>query len=471
MSPHGPLLGPNDLLKGRYRIHGICGSGGFGAVYRATDVLTRHTVAIKENHQYRTFTRFEREAKLLMGLSHPNLPKVHEVFIDPSSGRAYMVMDFIDGITLQELVKRKGSLTWQEAQPIFAQVINPLTYLHQQKIVHRDVKPSNIIVTKRMETVYMEVDDWEEVTVPPPKLVENVISDKTDQERFGRGMNYWRDGRHLENLQRNGWTLSGACWGSTDAVGRRRLYQLEVTLTNHGPGERRCQCYDFRGRRLCKHLVALLLAWVHEPSLFTVISEKKEKRPVKRRVPQQVERQHAVLVDFGVAKVLEAVDPNRPRASSIVAWTDGYSPPEQYQSGVEVDARADQYALAATMVFALTGQTPDDALTRMEKFRNGQTTLPPKPADVPDAVWQAVEAAMRFQPEHRFENLEEFWEAVQGRRKAQPTTTPTPPKASALIKVMTKLAAAGQAIANMFRSSLTRISEVTNYGGIGRKTY
>ncbi len=89
------------------------------------------------------------------------------------------------------------------------------------------------------------------------------------------------------------------------------------------------------------------------------------------------------LVDFGVAKVLEAVDPNRPRSSSIVAWTDGYSPPEQYQSGVEVNARADQYALAATMVFALTGQIPDDAFTRMEKFRNGELTLPPKPADAP----------------------------------------------------------------------------------------
>ncbi len=407
-------------MQGRYRIDGIRGCGGFGAVYRASDLQTGETVAIKENHQHRTFSRFEREAKLLMGLSHPNLPKVRDVFTDAETGRAYMVMDFIDGETLQELVERRGSLKWQEAEPIFAHVVTALSYLHRQKIVHRDVKPSNIIVTRRVETVYVEVDDWEEVVVPPPKLDENVIARETDQGRFERGMNYWRDSWRLEDLQRSEWELSGACWGDIDAVGRRRRYQLSVTLTNNGVGERYCQCADFRGRRLCKHLVALLLAWVHEPHLFKVVAEKRVRRPIKRRVSKQVKRQHVVLVDFGVAKVLEAVDPNRPRSSSIVAWTDGYSPPEQYQSGVEIDARADQYALAATMVFALTGQIPDDAFTRMEKFRNGELTLPPKPEDVPDTVWQAIEVAMGFQPEQRFESVEEFWKAIGGQVSFKP---------------------------------------------------
>jgi len=76
------LLARGTILQGRYRIEAVRGCGGFGAVYRATDLKTRQTVAIKENQRHQTFQRFEREGKLLMQLSHPNLPKVHEVFVD-----------------------------------------------------------------------------------------------------------------------------------------------------------------------------------------------------------------------------------------------------------------------------------------------------------------------------------------------------------------------------------------------------
>jgi serine/threonine protein kinase len=394
----------------------VRGCGGFGAVYRATDLQTGQTVAIKENQRHQTFQRFEQEGKLLMQLSHPNLPTVHEVFVDQTTGRAFLVMDFIDGETLEEMLERlQRPLTWQEAQPILAQVINALNHLHRNKVIHRDISPSNIIVTKRYETVYGEMDDWEEVTVPPPRLNEDHIAKLTDNRRFEQGMNYWRDGWRLENLQRDGWTLTGNCWGDLNPVTRdRRYYHLTVTLTPKGISGQKCTCSDFRGRRLCKHLVALLLAWVHEPQRFKVVAEKKERRRVKRRVPRRVERQWVMLVDFGVAKVMEEVDPQRPRSSSFVVWKDGYSPPEQYASGVQVDARADQYALAATMVFALTGKTPDDAFTRMEKFRKGEPTLPPKPDGVPESVWKAIEVAMRFEPSQRFGSVTDFWKAVQG---------------------------------------------------------
>jgi serine/threonine protein kinase len=415
-TPQRQLLARGTILRGRYRIEAVRGCGGFGAVYRATDLQTGQTVAIKENQRHQTFQRFEQEGKLLMQLSHPNLPTVHEVFVDQTTGRAFLVMDFIDGETLEEMLERlQRPLTWQEAQPILAQVINALNHLHRNKVIHRDISPSNIIVTKRYETVYGEMDDWEEVTVPPPRLNEDHIAKLTDNRRFEQGMNYWRDGWRLENLQRDGWTLTGNCWGDLNPVTRdRRYYHLTVTLTPEGISGQKCTCSDFRGRRLCKHLVALLLAWVHEPQKFKVVSEKKERRPIKRQVPRQVERQHVFLVDFGVAKVMEEVDPKRPRSSSIVAWTDGYSPPEQYASGGQVDARSDQYALAATMVFALTGKTPDDVFTRMEKFRKGEPTLPPKPDGVPESVWKAIEVAMRFEPSQRFGSVTDFWKAVQG---------------------------------------------------------
>jgi serine/threonine protein kinase len=321
------LLARGTILRGRYRIEAVRGCGGFGAVYRATDLQTGQTVAIKENQRHQTFQRFEQEGKLLMQLSHPNLPKVHEVFVDQTTGRAFLVMDFIDGETLEEMLERlKRPLTWQEAQPILAQVINALNHLHRNKVVHRDIKPSNIIVTKRNEKV------------------------------------------------------------------------------------------------------------------------------------------HVFLVDFGVAKVMEEVDPKRPRSSSIVAWTDGYSPPEQYASGVQVDARADQYALAATMVFALTGKTPDDAFTRMAKFREGEPTLPPKPDGVPESVWKAIEVAMRFEPNYRFADVDEFLEAVSDQGKLPPE----PPKAKTKVDVIKDaiLVTIGGAIWGAIQGAILAAILVAKFGAI-----
>ena len=394
-----------------------------------------------------------------MQLSHPNLPTVHEVFVDQTTGRAFLVMDFIDGETLEEMLERlQRPLTWQEAQPILAQVINALNHLHRNKVVHRDIKPSNIIVTKRTETVYDGVDDWEEVVAPPPKLTEEDVARLTDDKRFEQGMDYWREGWRLENLLRDGWTLKGICWGN------QRSYYVSVTLESKRITGQTCDCSDFRGRRLCKHLVALLLAWVHEPQRFKVVSEKKERRPIKRQVPRQVERQHVFLVDFGVAKVMEEVDPKRPRSSSIVAWTDGYSPPEQYASGVQVDARADQYALAATMVFALTGETPDDAFTRMGKFRKGEPTLPAKPDGVPESVWKAIEVAMRFEPNYRFADVDEFLEAVSGQGKLPPE----PPKAKTKVDVIKDaiLVTIGGAIWGAIQGAILAAILVAKFGAI-----
>ncbi|MGQ9462882.1 MAG: serine/threonine protein kinase [Candidatus Fervidibacter sp.] len=241
-TPQRQLLGRGTVLKGRYRIDGVCGCGGFGAVYLATDLQTQNSVAIKENHQHRTFARFEREAKLLMGLSHPNLPKVHEVFQDAGTGRAYLVMDYVSGETLEEFVRRTGALGWTKAKPIFAQIVDALTYLHSRNIVHRDIKPNNIIMAIR----------WEEVVVPPPSLNGKVIYSEIDNRRYTRGRRLWQQGC-LIDLQRDGWLLSGVCQSGRV---KRKNYRVSIELQPGRIGNRSCECAYFYGRRLCTHLNA-----------------------------------------------------------------------------------------------------------------------------------------------------------------------------------------------------------------------
>ncbi|MFA0731318.1 MAG: hypothetical protein BKPUNTRY_000853 [Candidatus Fervidibacter sp.] len=410
-TPLRQLLGRGQLVGGRYQVECVCGCGGFGAVYRAIDIVTGTPVALKENHHHRTFPRFEGEARLLMNLTHPHLPKVRSVFFDPSTGRAYMVMDFVAGETLEALVKRRGRLSWQEAQPLFSQLVAAIAFLHQHGIVHRDIKPANIIVQRRWTQA--KVDEWEEVVLPPPALTEKQVARMSDATRFQRGRAYWQDGWRLQGLKRHGWTLSGTCLGG-ESPEDHLTYQVWAMLGNNGVVARFCDCPDFRKERFCKHLVALLLAWAHDPDKFQVVTEKIVHRVTQRPLQRPKPQWHAVLVDFGVAKVLEPVNPRRPRSSSLVAWADGYSPPEQYQNGATVGVQVDQYALAATLLFALSGETPPDALTRMALWREGKPDLPSKPFGLSPSIWQAIRIAMSFDPDHRFNSVVAFWEAVQG---------------------------------------------------------
>ena len=108
------LLSPGTLLRGRYRIEELLGCGGFGAVYRATDLSLGIPVAIKENLVPSSPSSFQREAKLLAQLRHPNLPKVTDYFSE--GGRQYFVMEFIEGDDLEDFVLRKGQLSWQETE-------------------------------------------------------------------------------------------------------------------------------------------------------------------------------------------------------------------------------------------------------------------------------------------------------------------------------------------------------------------
>ncbi|MBX7254024.1 MAG: SUMF1/EgtB/PvdO family nonheme iron enzyme [Candidatus Promineofilum sp.] len=144
-------LATGVILHNRYRIVKLVGQGGFGAVYRGWDTALDRPVAVKENFDTgpQAQRQFEREAKLLAGLRHPNLPVVIDHFILPGQGQ-YLVMDFVEGKSLTTLLsERGGPLDEAEVLPWMRQICAALTHLHTHTppIVHRDIKPDNIIIT------------------------------------------------------------------------------------------------------------------------------------------------------------------------------------------------------------------------------------------------------------------------------------------------------------------------------------
>lgn len=151
------LLVPNHQLKLRYRVVQQVGQGGFGAVYKAEDTqFGNRVVAIKEMSQSGLNTQeiaeateaFKHEALLLAGLSHPNLPHIYEQFYDV--GRWYLVMDFIDGETLEaRLLNKGGKLPVGEVLEVGIQLSQVLNYLHNRTppIIFRDLKPANVMMT------------------------------------------------------------------------------------------------------------------------------------------------------------------------------------------------------------------------------------------------------------------------------------------------------------------------------------
>ena len=143
-------LKTGSLLRHRYRIEGILGQGGMGAVYKAFDINLGVAVAVKENlfttEEYAR--QFRREATILASLRHPNMPRVTDHFVIEGEGQ-YLVMDFIKGVDLRERLEKRGSISEEEALPWFLEICDALVYLHSRNpaILHRDLKPGNIKVT------------------------------------------------------------------------------------------------------------------------------------------------------------------------------------------------------------------------------------------------------------------------------------------------------------------------------------
>lgn len=151
-------LPASAMLDNRYAVDALVGRGGMGAVYRAVDTrLTGRVCAIKEmsvltlppQERESAIHSFRQEAQLLATLQHPNLPKVHDFFQDGTSGRHYLVMDFVQGDTLEDLLQRQGRpFPEQQVRAWGWQLCDVLTYLHSRHppIIFRDLKPQNIML-------------------------------------------------------------------------------------------------------------------------------------------------------------------------------------------------------------------------------------------------------------------------------------------------------------------------------------
>lgn len=136
-------------LDGRYEIREIIGVGGMAVVYKAYDNIDDRIVAVKilkdeylTNEEFKR--RFKNESKAIAVLSHPNIVRVYNVSF--GDRLQYIVMEYVDGITLKEYIEQQGVINWKEAVHFTGQILAALQHAHDKGIVHQDVKPQNIML-------------------------------------------------------------------------------------------------------------------------------------------------------------------------------------------------------------------------------------------------------------------------------------------------------------------------------------
>ena len=139
------------LISGRYRIEAVVGTGGMAVVYRAQDLRKKKTVAIKVlRREYESdmefVRRFSREAEAAAKVSHENIVNLLDVGIEGDT--RYIVMEYIDGQTLKQMIQSEGSIHPEVALRMTIRILAAVDHAHRNGIVHRDIKPQNILVDR-----------------------------------------------------------------------------------------------------------------------------------------------------------------------------------------------------------------------------------------------------------------------------------------------------------------------------------
>ncbi len=145
-----PFLG--TLVSKRYRVLTLIGLGGWSVVYKAKDVTLNRLVALKILHAHLSpwsdkVKRFQREAEAASALNHPNVMTVFDCGV-LSQGQPYLVMEYMEGLALSDIIRKEGQVSVKRCLPIFQQACDALAAAHDNGVIHRDLKPGNLLIVK-----------------------------------------------------------------------------------------------------------------------------------------------------------------------------------------------------------------------------------------------------------------------------------------------------------------------------------
>lgn len=153
-----------QTLDGRYRVDAVLGQGGMGMVFRGVQTSMQRPVALKTLHPQLAlapsfFERFKREAEIASRLHHPNIITIFD-FGQTADGMCYFVMELLEGESLRQRVKRQGPMTLREAAAVVEQTALGVGHAHKQNVIHRDIKPHNVMLTQVDGNEYVKVLDF-----------------------------------------------------------------------------------------------------------------------------------------------------------------------------------------------------------------------------------------------------------------------------------------------------------------------